>query len=487
MGIVGSKEELGQIVVIYGYNQCDFGWKKMDGRSIYRTSGIIIDHYGKKYVVTTRTRLISCQSIVMYHCYFSGSEPIMRNDLQILFQSIEYNIIILGTSGFNELNLSMSEVLYGTFDLKGIYPSIDITKKKYIRPSKKANYQTIKTDLDIESSTIKYDVHIFDAKFIGSVVYDQSYVPDTVLYKFFIPDKKDSLIGIYGSPIFNRKHEMVGIVTKIEDNNLYVLPAKTLLILLNESIANLNIPHNYCGPQIIPFIYQVLGENAYILEKCEILTTDGPFLLKPGDKIVSVGNNDILIENDKIMIFDHDLKEYIALDVYLRINLVNNTPIDIILNRKKKILNIKAIGTKMDNILTLTDQPYYYPKEFIPYVICNDIIIVQLTQELLDTMLHYKINLKNKIIDDFLENSLLERDCLLLVDCLDEKLSKKYILPQLVIGQRETIACPYIVSINDVEVRKLDEFNTILKKNKNKIKLTIKCYNDEDQYDIYLD
>ena len=59
MGALGSKEKLGQIGVIYGYNHNDFCWKSIDNRKVYCTTGLIINYNGLKYVITTRSKLIS--------------------------------------------------------------------------------------------------------------------------------------------------------------------------------------------------------------------------------------------------------------------------------------------------------------------------------------------------------------------------------------------------------------------------------------------
>lgn len=479
MGILGSKEDLGQAVVVYGYNPHDFGWKNKTTRSVYHTCGLIVDYEGKKYVVTTRTKLVSCQNIVMYHCYFERNEPILKNDLKILFQSIEYNIIILGTKGHDELVLSASEILNDAEYPKTVCPSVDILSTKCIKPNKKAIYHTLKTDIDLESKTIKYDVHIYEAKFIGSLVYDQSYLPDNFMYRFRIVDNNSSLVGIYGSPIFNRNHELVGTVSKTEKDYLYVLPTKAFKKVVMDFVTFRQHPKDYQGPLTLPFTYEISGNNALIDGTFDILTTDGPMALQKDDKIISIGSDNMLIK-DNISIFDPDYKEYIPLDIYLRLNLIKGVPINLVILRKKKILNFHAIGTKMDNILELTNVPHFNPRLSIPFININGLIIVQLTQELIDTTMYHKITIRNKIVDEFLENSVLERDCLLIIDCLNNELTKKYILPKLTLNKQETIACPYILAVNGNEIRTLAELETVLAKT-NKISIEIQCYGDGDR------
>lgn len=479
MGIFGSKEKLGQIAVIYGYNQHELAWKDIDTRSIYHTSGIIVNYNEKKFIITTRSRLISCQNIVMYHCYFNDEEPIMKNNLEILFQSIEYNIIILGTKGHNELILSASENLYGSNINNDICPSIDINKLKYIKPSKRTVYHTIIMNIDLESRTIKYNTDIYDVKYQESIIYDRSYIPDNFMYQFKIDSVDANLIGICGSPIFNRNHELVGIITKTENKNLYVLPTKALNKIIRDFNMFYNCPMDYLGPLTIPFTYDIIKNIALIEDTCNILTIDGITTLNTNDKIISIGLHDMIIKDDMIKIYDPDYKEYIPLEIYLNINLEHNIPINLSVMRKKKILNINVIGTKMDNILLLTDESYYHPKFLIPYINYNDLIIVQLTQELIDVMTYHKAILRNKIIDDFMENSNLQKNCLLILDCLNDNLSKKHILTKLTLKERQVIACPYIISINGDDVKTLAKLESILSKT-NKIKIAIQYYNEKE-------
>ena len=487
MGALGSKENLGQIVVIYGYNANDFRWREaggQDSRSIYHTSGLIIEYDGKKYVVTTRERLISCKNIVMYHSYFRGTEPVMRNDLQILFQCIEYNLIILGTKDRSELDLSMSEVILGDYEAKAVCPSYDACNKKFVVPTKKSHYYTVRMDMDLKSETINYKVHIYDAKFMKSTIYDMSFVPENYMYNFTIINTGDTkFIGICGAIIFNKKHQLVGMVTKSKGNDLYVLPTKALTKILINFGENLLHPTNYNGLLSIPIMYKSDKKIPRISEDCVLETTTGSIKLSKNDKIISIDNNNVIVESDQVKVFDNDYRDNIPLDIYLRLNTAADAknPTNIVLYHKKQAIDINVLGSKESHEMTITNQSSFFPAEPIPYINFKGMIIVELTQELLDLTLYNQITLKNRLIDDFFNDDLNDRLRLIIIDCLDKKLADEHKFPRLELKptaaldpqSKQTLECPIIKHINGKELYSLEELSKFLATQDTKFTITV--------------
>jgi hypothetical protein len=485
MGTIGSKEDLGQIVVIYGNNTNDFTWREIELRSIYQTSGLIVDYHDKKYVITTRQRLISCKNIVMYHSYFCGKEePVMRNDLQIIFQSIELNIIVLVTKNCDELDLTMGEIISGHFNPKNICPSYDITQDVFVVPTKKSIYHTIRMEMDLVSETINYHVHIYDVKFIKSMIYDKSYVPDTYMYKFGFKnsDNVDSakpgsktdhkLIGICGAIIFNKKHQLVGTITKCESKYLYVLPLKALMKIFNDFLEYLNKPSEYIGSLSVPFNYQINKSNCEIIQNILVCTNNGNKFLKKDDIIISIAGNPIEIMNENIMIYDNIYKNRIPLDMFVRLNFNKQTPINMVVKRKKKLLNMNIFGVCQNEIMTLTNVSHYHPINSIPYVNFNGIIIVQLTHELLDITMFNKKIILNSIISKYFDDGDDNYNILLIIDCLDDTIAKKYNFPQFEnTDEKQIIICPFITMVNEKIISSLPEFENIIQTN---VKIVLK-------------
>ena len=461
MGTIGSKEDLGQIVVIYGYNPNDFGWRQNDDRMIYHTSGLIICCSGKKYIMTTRTRLISCKNIVMYHCYFRGTEPVMRNNLRILFQSIDYNIIILGTIGTNELDLTKSEIISSDCEQKYICPFNDIDKNDFIIPTKKSNYYTIRMDMDLDSDTINFPVHIYAVKYIQPIIYDKTFVPRNYIYNFIIKNNNCDLVGICGAIIFNKKHQLIGMISRTEKKNLFVLPTKVLVKIVKDFSQNLDEPDKYTGPLILPFNYKLSKNNDVIIASdCLVETTNGDTkILKKYDKLISINGNYIFVRDKNAVVFDDHYKENVPLDIYIKLNISNHTLINLVLTRKKIFMNVILHGIRArDPIISLTNQPYFYPSTSIPYKMIGSLIIVELTHELFDITMLNKIILKNNTIDDFFENSLDKIDKrLIIIDCLDSQMTKKYNLPQILTNKKQTIICPTVLMVNGKNVYILND------------------------------
>lgn len=497
MGALGSKEDLGQIVAIYGFNGNNFPWREVENRSVYHTTGLIFEHDKKKYVMTVRSKLITCKNIVMYHSCFNapihdtGSEPVMRNNLIILFQSIEFNIIILGTQYKNELDISSSEIISGDYDPKMVIPSYDFSKNSFPIPTKKSQYHTFKMDLNLESSTVEYDVNIYDVKFVESLVYQRTYVPANYMYKFILKNKETDLLGICGGIIFHKKYKLIGIISISEKYDLYVIPTKTLWKIIHDFTTNLDGINQYNGFLTLPFEYK-LDKNSVpkITSECTIMTPDGNTNLEKNDIIVSINNNTIVPKEDILTINDKDFNENIPLDIYLKINLNANQPVDLVINRDKIMMSIKSIGTTIKNeIFPLSVQPYFFPNDVIPFVNIRNVVIVQLTHELLDITLVNKINIKNSITTDFFKDNLpinFSHNIFIIIDCFDTILTKKYKLPQIVFSdKKQTLNCPIVTMIDNKKIVKFDDLLGIDLTNNNKLFMTIGPSTD-DQYKILL-
>ena len=465
MGALGSKEDLGQIVAIYGYNPNDFPWRSTDSRSVYQTSGLIIDCHDKKYVVTTRQRLISCKNIVMYHSYFRGiEEPVMRNDLQIIFQFIEFNIIILTTKDCDELDLAMSEIISGYYDPKIICPTHDIMKNHYTVPTKKSQYHTVRMDIDLNSETINYDVHIYDVKFIKSIIYDKSYVPDTYMYEFALKNIKNTkLFGICGAIIFNKKFQLVGIISQSEGKSIYVLPANTLTRIITDFTKYSNSPDLYNGPALLPFSYDINNDSCCIItENANVHTEQNNKLLKKNDIVISVAGYAVQLQNEKVMIYDNNFKDNIPLDMHISLNFDANMPFNLVIKRKGKTISMDIFPIHQNKSLALTNMPYFCPLDIIPYVNINGVIIVQLTHELLDVTYFNKKILQNIVIDDYFENKSNNINVPIIIDCLDDTLAKKYELPQFINSGKKKHQCPFVTMANGMIVSSLQELENII-------------------------
>lgn len=481
MGALGSKEDLGQITTIYGYHANDFPWYDTDNRSVYRTTGLIVNYQSNNYVVTTRSKLISCKNIIMYHKCFTNTDSILRNDLHIIFQSIEYNILILATKNCDKLDFTTSDIISGFYDSKIVCPSYVIPKEAFVVPTKRSQYYTVIIDMNLESENINYKVHIHNIKFKKSIIYDKSYLPENYMYHFQIPNKEYNLLGIYGAAIYNKKYQLVGLVTLTEGSKLYVLPTKTLSRVFYDFIDYINKPSEYLGFQNVPFSYDVHNNDILNVNIHNTKCNDLFGITKTDNKLISINNYPIIIKDDKAVIYDNDFADIIPLELFFKLN-ITNTLIDLCFINDARIIN-KTINTVIHSkMLLLTDQPYFYPQVMIPYVKIKDIIIVKLTHELLDIAFINKIRLKNELINSMLKNTCDIIQTLIVIDCLDIRLADKYDLPQLS-KAKKNVNCPLITLVNNKKITTLSDLNNISTDNIRTIHLGLTYSN---QYKIKL-
>ncbi len=466
MGALGSKEKLGQFVAIYGYHRNDFSWIDMDSRSVYRGTGIIVNYNGKKYVITTRQKIISCKTIAMYHSYFRGNEPVLRNSLYVIFQSIEYNIIILASENKTELDLSTSEIISGHYVPAAICPSYDMTNDLYVLPTKRSQYHTAKMGMDLRSPEIRYCVDILNLKYISSFIFRESYVPNDLMYKFILKnnDNKSKLVGIYGSIVFNKKNQMVGMISRLKDNELHILPKFAIMKIFSDFIRYHDIPNQYRGLVHLPFTYFITNSKKIKISFATINTESSAIQIEKNDELITINGSDINIIDNDACVYDVIQKENIPIDVFIKLHYDAITPIKLQIRRQNILYNVDFYGITENKPLELTNRSYFYPLNSIPYVNFNGIIMVQLTHELLDVCEFNKIYIKNCVIDKCIGNNY---DCdanfnaIIIFDCLNNEIVKKYNLPKILQNKEQEICCPVVTKINGDPVTYLSEFNII--------------------------
>lgn len=495
MGASNSREALGQLVTIYGFNEHNFPWRLKNGKTFYRTNGLIFNIGASKYVVTVRSGLVGCGDLVMYYADFKGEGQIMRNELHILFQCIDYDIIILGTINHNELRLDESDnISDGTFDdISGgisnnyVIPSYDIRKNKYIVPSRRANYLTVVMDMDMDSKVINYCADIYDVRYIGDMVVEEKYLPRNYIYKFEIDEMKervmgfnpDTVTGVCGSFIINGKRQLIGLITQVNKKELTVLPKKTLFKIIKDFEMYRTISDKYNGPPKLPFALKASKGSAKV-----ICLHNQETVLKKNDHLISISDSKIIVCDNEIMVHDEDLKKNIPIDIFFKINCGNNpTKVSFIRGKEEFSGHISSCDSvcQCSNIdIPLSKQPYFHPRETIPYIIVKSFVVVQLTHEFLDIIFRNLIIPKNYLIKKYMNGKLAKIEkILLIIDCLDDEFADRYELPLInggFIGQEEQIVDFYVLDkINNVKVSTFEDVNKILSEN-SKITIKMKRY-----------
>ncbi|MEM0354086.1 MAG: hypothetical protein QXW79_00755 [Thermoplasmata archaeon] len=467
MDAIGLKKLLSDIVVIHGFNLNVYTWRDSKEKYIYPATGLIVESYGNKYLVTTRSKIIDCEDIIMFHNCFNEDETITKQSLHILFQSIEYELIVLGTKDRMNLDFNASKLINGKYISNEIFGYNIMENDLFIVPTKRSEYRVIKMKMNQKNT--HYKVDIYNTKFIGSIIYNEKYTPDDYIYMFEIPNL-NKLNGFCGSVVTNSKNKLVGLVLGIREKRLYVIPTKTIRKMLSDYVKFLNKPDQYCGIIELPF---KLG----ITKKSEIRIADvydGAQGMS-GDLVHSIDGKPIFIRKGKILIFDENYKYNLPLDVYLHQNFDQESEIKVGILRGDRNIRTIIKGVPYQSIsIPLTFRPYYFPRPGISHINISGIIIVELTHELIHITLSNNIEITNSLIKKFFSNKLEDfKNYLIIIDCLNENLVKKYGFPKLDPNlNRQIINCPQVLSINKKKVGTIREVsNVLLKKNSLLVKM----------------
>ena len=351
--------------------------------------------------------------------------------------------------------------------------------------NKKSKYYMVSTDTRnvIESNIPKiyFDCHTYQINFLKTVIYDKSYVDDICVYKFKNPDGPNSDVvgGIHGSIVISASNKLIGIICNIDKTNVYCVPIQIIKTMVDNVICQLdngtnldngkNFGHNF--PLIIPFEYVVKNTGAIVADDCTLKVPGGQnFELRKNDRIISIDNREIIIKNQQALIIDESIDKTmpISLEIYLKINLKMNIPTDIKISRgKKKCLlggNVlgEYIGSIYEKYLPLTNQPAFFPNNIIPFVNIKNIVMVQLTKELIDIMARHNIEICNDILDKFFDGHQMNRQIIIIIDCLDIILANKHNLPCINFIKRQKINCPIVTKINNIPIDSFQKLGDIV-------------------------
>ena len=432
---------------------------------IFQQSCAIIEHNGNKYVCSTRSSIIRCKKIILI---YGTDSNIYQNELCVIFQSIETNIVILGTIGHPKLKLELSTVIkknkdnISTVSFPEINP-ITITDK-FTNPRAKKNYYGGMVDIDIENDI--YNQNIYKFVYIKSNITDHVYLPSIWVYEFELAKKnKSDLSGLCGSLISTPKKKIIGIVTSASLNTCIVLPTRHLYKIVSMCFDQ----SDFCRSLRLP-----IGCSIKKNKKKSDLVVDWSLIpeIKSRDKIISVDNKEISVDQSGALIYDEKYKEYIPLDIYLRLNLNPYSMMNIALKRNKKNISYDLRDPIEDHMLKLTDQADFVPTDLIPFYNLKGLIIVQFTHELIDIFAFNKIKLNNRIVDKFMDSVDDKRiDKLFVVSDISKKKKIQIKLHKSI--EYDTLDCFELCTINGTGVSILSDIKPLVKTKENVIVVSL--------------
>jgi hypothetical protein len=444
----------------------------------YQASCAIIEHNSNKYVISCRTNIIWCKKIILIYCKWG--KVIYSNELHILFQSIETNLIILGTVGHDKLKLELSQEMAGRKDGDGpgATTNLDIPAMmiidKFTNPKMKKDYYANMVEIDLDHNT--YNQNIYQFKYLNSFATNHHYLPSIWMYEFGLTKKcKANIAGLCGGLMYNQKKKLIGLVTShmAQSNSCAVLPVRHLYKIINiffdrdnkaNKLDNLNNLNSYARSFCLPISYSIQKKKGG--KKHDLIITSS-FVpeLKPKDKIVGIDNKDISIEPSGASVYDDKYEEYIPFDIYVRLNFNPYSQMGMAVERNKKVVSCDLSGDPIENhMLWLTDQADFMPKDPIPFINLEGLIAVQLTHELIDIFASNSIKLHHRFIEKFMESADNKKINRVLVIADVSKKKKINIKIQKSGNEFDTLDCYILYTINGTKVRKLGEIEPLLKK-----------------------
>ena len=455
---------------------------------VHQISCVIIENNGSKYVISARKKIIQCKKIELYYCKFG--QLIYKNDLQILFQSIETNIVILGTVGYDDLRLDLSELIKGNIDNIDYMPfqsptnipSITIPNK-FTMPKLKKKYYAGMIDVNPVDEIVSNNNYEF--KYKRSSIATNCYLPPIYMFEFELKKKKlimNDFKDLYGTFIFDHNQKPIGFITEIT-SEMYciVLPIRHVYKIINNFFDGINVDHStksLCSP--ISYTVRKTPKSANMIIDSVYIDTN--INLKSKDRIISIDNKEIIIKGNEALVFDDEYDDCLPFDVYLGLNLNSYSMMNITIERKNKIISYDFPGVPIDTYrLSLTDQSEFYPTDPIPFINLGGLIIVQFTHELLDILAGNQIKLNSYVIDDFMASVDNKKINHLLILSNSSKKKKTVSINMSSIGSYNIIDCPILLKMNGTKVCTLVELNQLIKKRNT---LTISLHSPLDIFEI---
>lgn len=468
-----NKSVCHNIVTIYGYDSKYFLWKKNDSREVYHTSGLIIKIGGYKFILTTREKIISCQTIICYYYYESETEKqIMRNDLHIIYQSVYNNIILLASCKSDFFDCTKSVILTNTFNTTNCTTGIDFTNVdvRATIPKKNCNYYIVKSGLDLHDYNLIYNIDTHKSKFIDKVVWTESFVPAVLLYNFNL-DIKQSKTGICGATVFDSKNRVIGIVCYKNSENLFVLSVCEIISIIKK------FESGYVGSKNIYFPTTILtSKNSSVFFNDKSISNNN-FLINSknsksnkklsGYQLISVNDDKVKIVNGSVHVKDSIYRCFLPIDVYINTKFSLNDTVTMCVKKKSESEKIDFTPCAKKDIM-ISDVAEYNPISVIPFININGYIIVQLTHELLNVTLIHNIRISNKYIDKMFAGITVKHNKLIILDYIGNDINCP--IANLTIDnfndhELQNVTCPFIIKINGKKINSLSNLHKYIQVN----------------------
>ena len=489
------------IVTVSGYDNNPFPWitdkKNNMSENCMEITGIIVrdETTNKLYVLTLRKSIIGYQKFAVF---YRNDTNIFTGELHILFQSIEYNVIVFGTVGSTFFDYAVTVNINDSLDIPYEPKSYNFGSKLHLlKPLKK--YTAIMNHLNLQSDTeIDYQVHLHNLSYLNSKPNDQTYVPALYTHIFKIknkeeydistpdslnlPDSPDSSnssnilnVGtpnLFGAFVITSKQMIVGVINSENDNMLWVEPFKYMengfcMFLKYHTKYHTKYLNGDNGIGGGFEIRDFMGNISDIFDphtgSCskttKVNTVDGAKLIKKDDILVGINGITISMDQTLMVLYDSDINQIISLPIYCKMYPLCLYPTTIVFRRKQKEITLVVTNVLTEsNTIALSMADHFNPSSLIPYYSINGLIITTLTHELIDILYSQYQTLKNELIEKIISDQPMNNEnCVMIIDCRNANLQEMNYFPVLSNKKRKTLEILILSKINNIQVKTIND------------------------------
>lgn len=431
-------------------------------KSKYRSSqGFIIRYNNKSYIIVAREAMVYSNKLTSYILAHKSNGDItyIPAEVDILYQSVEYNIAILVSLGENYFdiknNLSNVNLPNECIDNMGY-----IIDTRIIDDYKNHSIKVITNNFETACSNI-----IPKSKYFLDL---DSYIP-VQLFKCSFSIRSD-IIGYCGCAVIAPNGLLSGIVIRSDklSGDVDIISSIVLKSIIGNMLAAIDGLCDISGSIYshvahIPFEYRVIDNKMTVTKSIRCVSKDNEIRFTSGDIITEIDNKPIIVHDNKCMIYDKDIHTNVIIDCYVPAKYSSNSMVCFRVTRKSKEFDITCYPMFIPNVNN-SMVSNFKPSNRVQFANIGKLIFIQLSHELLDFM--YSLNIH--IADDIIKQEI-NKAYVMILDCLDSKLN----IPRLpsIYSQNNMssndmpIHCPRLIlsSITiDDKVIKIDNLNNLI-------------------------
>lgn len=348
----------------------------------YLTYGYAVRWRSKQYVVAPRHQVIYSEYIRSIYKTKQGQKICTKMD--ILYQSVEYNLVVLVNEESDQ------------FIPKDVTSSIGYNLSKAPELQRLDNCNYLSQDLLTESTS--YIQYKYVAIAGSSIIEDQDGYVNMLLFRCEHNGTDENIANSF--LVVDNSHNPVGYVRDYDT----VTPISYMkhMFATMDSYREIpkHFPTTYDSIARLPFNTYSVDTGKLVINKTTLLhvAATSKKKLKQNDVITQVNNSYIDVVDGHPMLYHHKFKRWVTIETYFATSFVPTELVTLSIHRGNNDLEISCYPI-MTNIMPSSSVSCIRPVYEIPYVNIGDLLVTQLTHELLLTCYDHKINIADALID----------------------------------------------------------------------------------------